>query len=153
MTQKVLQSSIPKNIKKNTEKISRSGSCIDRTGAAFARLPGMVCKITSHKQQFHSILTEWGILNDNYLASDLEKFSGVVNVSLEKYEEKFKGISLTEAAKLFGLSTGAVNIVVKTCKCKGVCKNDKRCSCWGNNQKCGSHCHLNLKIGKKCKNC
>ena len=24
---------------------------------------------------------------------------------------------------------------------RGVCVNDKRCSCWNNNQKCSSHCH------------
>ena len=59
---------------------------IDCTGAAFGRLPGMVCKISNHKQHFYGIVTEYGMLNDNYLASDLESYSGVVNVTLEKYK-------------------------------------------------------------------
>lgn len=149
-----------KRNKKSTE--YKIGDCvsikiprIDRTGAAFARLPGMICKIANHKQQFYRIFTEWGILNDKYLASSLEFYSGVVNVSLDEYESKFSEISLSEAARLQGLSTGANKIVARTCKCKGVCKNDGRCSCWANGEKCGSHCHLNLKSNekKKCKNC
>ena len=89
------------------------------------------------------------------MPSDLEPYSGVVKVSLEKYEENYSSISLSEAARLQGLSTGAVDKVVKTCKCKGVCKNDGRCGCWSSDQKCGSHCHLNIKKGEKknCKNC
>ena len=127
---------------------------IDRTGTSFARLPGKVCKIASHKQQFYGILTQWGILNDNYLPSDLEPYSGVVNVNLDNYEDNYSKLSLTEAARLQGLSTGLVEAVVKTCNCTGVCKSDGRCSCWSNGEKCGSHCHLKLKgKPKKCKNC
>jgi hypothetical protein len=136
-------------------KISTEYKIGDCPGAAFARLPGMICKIANHKQQFYRILTEWGILNDKYLASSLEFYSGVVNVSLNEYESKCSEISLSEASRLQGLSTGANKIVARTCKCKGVCKNDGRCSCWANGEKCGSHCHLNLKSTekKKCKNC
>jgi hypothetical protein len=78
-----------------------------------------------------------------------------IEISLDEYESKFTEISLSEAARLQGLSTGTNKIVARTCKCKGVCKNDGRCSCWANGEKCGSHCHLNLKSTekKKCKNC
>ena len=58
----------------------------------------MVYKISNHKQQFYGIVTEYGILNDNYLVSDLEPYSGAVNVTLGKFEEKYKLFSLTEAA-------------------------------------------------------
>ncbi len=93
-------------------------------------------------------------MNDNYRASDLEPYAGVVDVELENYLEKYKSISLTEAARLQGLSTGLDKAVVKTCNCNGLCKNDGRCSCWSSGEKCGSHCHLKQKSKvKKCKNC
>ena len=80
----------------------------------------------------------------------MEPYSGVVEVILEGFKEKYKNISLTEAARLQGLSTGLDVAVVKTCNCSGVCKNDGRCKCWTSGPACGSHCHLKLK--KKLKN-
>ena len=88
------------------ESISVKIPRIDRTGTSFCRLPGLICKIANQKQQFYGILTQWGVLNDNYRSSDLEPYSGVVEVILEGFEEKYKNISLTEAARLQGLSTG-----------------------------------------------
>ena len=113
----------------------------------------MVCKVASHKQQLYEILTEWGILNDHYRVSDLQAYSGIVKVTLDKYEDKYSKVSLTEVARLQGLSTSSDKTVIKTCNFKGVCKQDGRCSCWSNGEKCGSHCHLKSNSVKKCKNC
>ena len=44
----------------------------DRTGTSLARLPGLICKIVCHKQQFYGVLTQWRVLNDNYRSSNLE---------------------------------------------------------------------------------
>ena len=134
------------------ETVSVKISRIDKAGAAFGRLPGMICKIASHKQPFHTILTQWGILNDQYRAGDLEPFCGIVNVTLDDYENKYKHVSLTEAASLQGMGTGSKETVVKSCNCNGACKLDNRCKCLKNGVKCGSHCHLRSKA-KNCKNC
>ena len=42
-----------------------------------------VCRISTHKEDFYYILTVYGILADNYRASDLEPCSGIVDVILE----------------------------------------------------------------------
>ena len=60
---------------------------IDRTGTDFLRLPGILCKISSENADFYRILTPGGILADKYHVSDLEPYSGVVDVILdENYE-------------------------------------------------------------------
>ena len=66
---------------------------------------GLICKKANHKHQFYGVLTQWGVLNNSYRSSDLESYSGVVDVILEGFEKKYKNISLTEAARLQGLST------------------------------------------------
>jgi len=127
---------------------------IDHGGVDFPRLPGIVCKISDHGEKFYQILTESGILNDNYRASDLEPFSGLVNVELEDIDT-YKKISLKEAAQLQSAKTGSLINVKAVCNCQGICKSDGRCKCWKAGQPCTSHCHLKLPKGvkKKCKYC
>jgi len=100
---------------------------IDRGGHNFSRISGKVCKISSHKEAWYHVLTIYGILADRYRASDLEPFSGIVQVNLENYENSYKEISLREAAQLQGANRGSVEKANVTCNCVGVCYNDGRC--------------------------
>lgn len=125
---------------------------IDRAGTDFRRLAGKICKISEHKQKFYYILTQWGILNDKYLESALEPYSGLVDVALEDFEKNFKTISLREASSLQSCNTGSLETVKRKCNCGMFCKGDNRCNCFKNGVKCTSHCH-SKKGGKTCKNC
>ena len=54
-----------------SEKVSVKIPRIDRGGVDFPRLPGVASKVYEHQEKFYEILTEYGILNDKYRASDL----------------------------------------------------------------------------------
>jgi len=97
---------------------------IDRAGTDFNRLPGMVCKVSDHQEKFYRILTFYGILADKYRASDLEPYCGVVSVVLDDYQNKYKEISLSEAAKLKSATTGSIETVNTICNCGTICKGD-----------------------------
>ena len=98
---------------------------IDRGGHNFSRISGKVCKVSSHKEAWYYVLTIYGLLADRYRASDLEPFSGIVQVVLDNYENSYKEISLREAAQLQGANTGSVEKANVTCNCVGVCFNLK----------------------------
>jgi hypothetical protein len=116
----------------------------------FCRLPGVIFRISKHKDTYHHILTVFGVLADKYLTSDLEPYSGVISVDLEAPTESIKIISLHEAAKLQSARTGSVEQINAICNCMGTCSNDKRCSCFKIGKKCTSHCHNKQnKNGKK----
>ena len=100
---------------------------IDRGGTDFNRLPGVICKMSDHQEKFYQVLTPSGILADRYRASDLEPYCGIVNVSLENYQKRYKVISLREAAILQSASTGSIEEVDAICNCGTVCKGDNRC--------------------------
>ena len=70
-----------------SDKVSVKIPRIDRGGVDFPRLLGVVSKVYEHQEKFYEILTEYGILNDKYRASDLEAFSGIVNIDLIEYEK------------------------------------------------------------------
>jgi hypothetical protein len=114
------------------------------------RLPGIIISISNQQQPYHEIQTEWGILNIKYRTADLEPYSGIVNIK----EGNKNLISLTQAATLQSKSVGLIEAVVKSCNCSKYCLGDKRCSCFSNGVKCGSHCHKK-QAGKQknCKNC
>ncbi len=46
------------------------------------RLPGVIGKVSEHKETFYTVLTSFGTLQDSYRASDLEPFSGLVSVNI-----------------------------------------------------------------------
>ena len=58
---------------------------IDLASAEFSRIPAMIFKVSGSIDQFYQLLTEHGILKDQYRAGDLEKFCGLVNVNYENY--------------------------------------------------------------------
>ena len=84
--------------------------------------------------------------------SDLEPYSGIVDVNIEDreaLEEAFvKKISLHVAANLQAVRTGSLEDVRAVCNCTGKCSNDNRCSCFKINKKCTSHCHNKGKAAK-----
>ena len=53
---------------------------IDRSGTDLTRIAGKVCKKGDHKEIFYTVLTQYGILADNYRAGDLKPYSGLVEV-------------------------------------------------------------------------
>ena len=133
---------------------------IDRGGTDFSRFPGVICKVSEHGGDVkHQILTIHGILNDQYRTSDLESYSGVLDVNLEDFEimyDEYPRIGLTECAKLASAAKGSVEDVRAVCNCAGICKGDNRCSCFKKGLKCTSHCHDPKKMKNKakvCKNC
>ena len=75
---------------------------------------------------------------NQYRISDLEPYSGQVDVEFEGYEKKFKILSLREAAALQSASSGLIEEINAICNCVTLCKNDNRCKCF--------------KLGKKFKN-
>lgn len=120
---------------------------IDRAGSDFKRMPGIVCKVKTHGDYLHHLITAYGTLNDWYRTGDLEPLvGGVSDAVIENYEKKM--ISLTEAAKLQGACTGSVIAVNAMCNCNTGCQQDKRCTCFQNGLKCTSHCHAKLVTGK-----
>ncbi len=118
----------------------------DRGSVDFTRLPGVVGKVTEHKEIFYTILTVFGTLNDNYRACDLEPYSGIVDVDLEELD--VQKISLHTAANLQAVRTGSLEDVRAVCNCTGKCSNDKRCTCFKNGKKCTSHCQNKGKAAK-----
>ena len=87
-----------------------------------------------------------------YRASDLEAFSGIVNVDLIEYKNgKYTEISLKTAAGVQNARTGSVEIVNSICNCQGLCKSDNRRKCFKIGKKCTSHCHLKTKLKKNVK--
>lgn len=104
----------------------------------FPRLPGLVCRVSGTKDKFYEIATSQGILNDNYRASSLEIYNGVVDIDLNKISE-FKKLSLHEAASLVSSKTSKDTYAV--CNCNGNCVDDRRCKCFKINLKCTSNCH------------
>ena len=153
--EKMIKKHDHKRNKKTTEfkvndKVSVKIPRIDRGGVDFPRLPGIVSKIFDHQKKFYEILTEYGILNDKYRASDLESFSGLVNVDLLDYENgKYTQISLKSAAGVQNARTGSTELVNTICNCQGLCKSDNRCKCFKIGKKFTSHCHLKTKLKKK----
>ena len=115
---------------------------IDRSGTDLKRLPGKVCIVSDHKQKFYHILTQYGILNDKYCESDLEPYSGLVDVHLNDYENTYKPISLTTASSIQSSNTGSKENVITKCNCGTICKGDNLCKCFKRGQKCTSHCKL-----------
>jgi hypothetical protein len=144
------------NVKDN---VSVSIPRIDRGGTDLRRLPGKIVKVSTGVNRFYTVLTVWGILNDKYRGTSLEPFSGIIDVEVEDeqgnsiYENKYKTISLTEAAKLQNAGTGSLEVVNVICNCGTVCYGDGRCKCYKAKQLCTSHCHGKMK-GKPmcCKN-
>ena len=99
---------------------------IDRGGTDSNRLPGIFFKVSNHQEKF----SPSGILADRYRASDLELYCGIVNVTLENNQERYKVISLREAAILQSASTDSIEEVNEICNCGTVFtlpfKNEKR---------------------------
>ena len=84
-----------------------------------------------------------------YRASDLEAFSGIVNVDLIEYENgKYTEISLNTAAGIQNARTRSVEIVNSICNGQGLCKSDNRCKCFKIGKKCTSPFHLKTKLKK-----
>jgi hypothetical protein len=54
---------------------------IDRGGTDLPRIPGIVVKVSTHKETFYQVKTQYGILNDMLRASDLEMYYGVIDVA------------------------------------------------------------------------
>ena len=127
---------------------------IDRGSADLTRLPGVIGKVSEHKETFYTVLTSFGTLQDSYRASDLEPYSGLVSVNINDLYSKM--IALHTAANLQAVRTGSVEEVNAVCNCTGKCSDDKRCSCFKINKKCTSHCHNKGKAAKTkriCTNC
>ena len=104
-------------------------------------------RVYEHQEKFYEILTEYGILK--YRASDLEAFSGIVNVDLIEYENgKYTEISLNTAAGIQNARTRSVEIVNSICNGQGLCKSDNRCKCFKIGKKCTSPFHLKTKLKK-----
>jgi hypothetical protein len=123
------------NVKDN---VSVSIPRIDRGGTDLRRLPGKIVKVSTGVNRF---------------------YTGIIDVEVEDeqgnsiYENKYKTISLTEAAKLQNAGTGSLEVVNVICNCGTVCYGDGRCKCYKAKQLCTSHCHGKMK-GKPmcCKN-
>ena len=86
----------------------------------------MVCKVSDHQEKFYQVLTTSGILADRYRATDLEPYCGIVNVTLKNYQERYKVISLREAAFLQYASIGSIEEVYAICNCGTVFEGDNR---------------------------
>lgn len=112
---------------------------IDRGGSDLPRLPGKIIKISG---EFHQILTKHGILNDQYLASNLEPYHGLLDLMEDKIV--VKKISLREAARLVSNRPCDLKEAEISCSCKTKCLT-KHCPCRKQELECNSHCHGNVK--------
>ena len=60
---------------KTKRKYQPTFGLIDRSGTDLTRIAGKVCKKSDHKEIFHTVLTQHGILANSYRAGDLEPYS------------------------------------------------------------------------------
>ena len=119
---------------------------IDRGGSDMPRLP---CQIVKINGEFYQLLTKYGLLNDHYMVSDLEPYNGLVMFDKTMTNK----LSLREASKLAANRLKDLKAIELSCNCKSKCLS-KHCSCFKNEQKCNSHCHLSVnEKDKSCENC
>ena len=57
-------------------------------------LPGVIGKVSYHKETFYSLIADFGTLNDSYRAWELEPYSGIISVIFD-----IKQIYLHDAVK------------------------------------------------------
>lgn len=87
---------------------------------------------------------EYGVLDHCFGESDLELFSGKLNLSVEGWEQSAR-VSLRVAAMQLNPRNAFHGGI---CNCKSRCKT-KKCSCRQKGVSCTSKCHQ----GRMCENC
>ena len=110
---------------------------IDRSGTDFSRIPGVITKVSGHKDINYQIGTEHGILKVCSQGGDLQHYNGTVEV------DHAKTISLRRAALL----TNGNRFTQGKCNCKSSCTSN-RCSCKKNGITCSTHCHQSTNCEK-----
>ena len=91
---------------------------IDRGGSDLPRIPGIIVR-KSHEH--YEIITQYGVLNDCLLASELEDYNGLINFDPKAITNK---ISLREAARLAGNREKDLRLIELKCNCNGKCVNE-----------------------------
>ena len=118
------------------DKVSVLSMAPDKLVGDVRRIPANIIGKFGTRDIFYELVTHFGILNIKYRASDLEYYYGDINISDDAPKKK---ISLREATKFFNNHPKKKLDNLKTsCKCKGRCFEDKRCTCWTSSRKCTS---------------
>ena len=133
---------------------------IDRGHCDNKRLP---CVVKEAKQKANHVLyilrCKFGILEQGYLANEIERYLGVLELPpLETYPinkttklHEYPLISLRSAAAFASKHTTDLGKSQLMCNCSKECESN-HCVCYKAKQKCTSHCHNKLTSTKACKN-
>jgi hypothetical protein len=123
---------------------------IDRGGTELARLVAVVTGKTNGKKRINYVLTcEYGKLDFQYPAEELEKYNGLIEFDVSKINET---ISLRAAIGKSAERAKLLSEIEVKCDCKGKCLT-KKCKCFLKELKCNSHCHGKNSVDcKQCEN-
>lgn len=126
------------------DKIALRVPRIDRAATDLHRLPCIIVQRLGKKYFLYRLRCEYGILDTTFPDSQLETYSGSLQLDAHKWETLPK-ISLREAAKK---SNPENRYYGTSCNCKKGCTS-KKCSCQQAGKPCSTRCHS----GVSCSNC
>jgi len=119
---------------------------IDRGGTELARL---VAVVTGKKRINYILTCEYGKLDFQYPAEELERYNGLIEFDVSKITGT---ISLRAAIGKSAERDKLLSEIEVKCDCRGKCLT-KKCKCFSKELKCNSHCHGKNSVDcKQCEN-